>query len=176
MVLKQATVEQSRTAENEMKQAHATFRSSQLMMHLKYLPETPPSKFAVEHYYASLRKIVYAEQSTNRNTEAPLLGVLGSGVASSEPMNDAAVSSPRASSSNLKRSGMSSEAIVSPIRRKKQCVNTTEPKVTSVVEVQVASKVGDACHFNGYLVSCDDEVRNISTKSLNTVLMEKVRS
>ena len=89
------------------------------MIQLQYLPETPPSKFAVEHYYASLKKIVYAEASTKRNTEVPLLGVFGSGVASSEPMNDAAVSSPRSSSSNPKRSGMSSEAIVSLIRREK---------------------------------------------------------
>ena len=117
LVLKQATAEQSRAAEGEMKHAYVTFRRSRPMQQLKYLSDTPPDKFALEHYYASLRKIVYAEQSTKRNTEVPLLGVFGSGVASSEPMNDAAVSSPRSSSSNSKRSGMSSEAIVSPMRR-----------------------------------------------------------
>ena len=101
-----------------MKDAYATIRSSRPEMELKYIPETPPSKYAVKHYYAFLRKIVYAEQSRKPSTEVPFVGVFGGCVPSSESMNDAAVSSPRSSSSNPKRSGMSSEAIVSPMRRK----------------------------------------------------------
>ena len=56
LLFKQATLEQSLTAEAEMKQAYATFRSSRPMPQLKYLPETPPYKFAVEQYYAFLRE------------------------------------------------------------------------------------------------------------------------
>ena len=67
-----------------------------------------------------------------------------------------------------------SEAVVSPLRRKKQCVNIyTEPEIKKVAELQVDSKVGDTCHFNGCLVYCVGELRNIDTKNPRTGLLEE---
>ena len=169
LVLNEATVEQSDTAEAEMTLAYATFRNSRPPSQLKYLPGIPPSKFAVEQYYAFLKKIVHAEIDTKRSTEVPLLGVLGSSAASSGMMNNASGSPPTPTMSPSKRL----EIIASPVRRKKQCVDIIEPKVTKVVELQVDSKVGDTCHFNGCLVYCDDRVRNIDAKSPRTGLLDE---
>ena len=117
-VLKQATLEQSATAEVQMMRAYDTFRNYQDELLSKYLPVTPVIQFAVHHYYTYLKKIIYDQENPKRNTEAPLLGELESGVVGSELISDAATSSPTTSLSNPKRSGTTAEVVVSPVRRK----------------------------------------------------------
>lgn len=159
VVLQQVSLEQSRKAEEDMMQAYSDFRSSQPIQHLKYLPETPPMKFAVEHYYGSLMKV----------TESAGGNEIKSGL-----MMHAPESSTASIQSKLKRRSTSSESVVSPIRRKKLCVNVEEPKLTNVAQLQMESKVGESCHFNGWLVSCEDEVRYIDVRNPRTGFVEEV--
>ena len=173
LVLKHATMEASCAAEAEMKQAYVTFRNSRPTLLLKYLPETAPSPFAVEHYYAFLKKMVYPEDEAKHSTEVPLAGKSGSSAATSESTEVPAASSLEGILSSPKRSGMNSEILASPVRRKRQCVNPTEPKVAKVVELHADGKVGDICHFTGCLVYCEDEVRHIDANNVRTALSEE---
>ena len=42
-----------------------------------------------------------------------------------------------------------------------------------VVDIQVDATVGDNCHFSGYLVYCEEEVRNIDSVNPRTGRMEE---
>ena len=172
-VLERVTIQQSRTAEVQMQEAYATFRSSRPMEQLKYLPETPPIKFAVEQYYACLKKIVYAERDAKGSTEVSALGAPDSSAVSPGLNHDAAATPPMSPLSNPKRIGLIPAQVVSPVRKKKQRVGMIEPTVAKVVEILLDTKVGANCHFVGCLVYCDEGVRAIDMTNPRTGLLEE---
>ena len=144
-VLKDASTEQSSKAVALMKERYTDFRAASPKS--KYLPEDPPSKYAVENYYALLQEIV--------ESEGP-----------SKPLPDAA------SGSSSKRDATASESlVVSPVRRKRP-KNWAEPKRMNVADLLGEARVGDMCHFEGCVVYCDDEMNTVDTKNKRTDLVE----
>ena len=68
---------------------------------------------------------------------------------------------------------MDSESLESPVRPKQRRVSLDAPKFLTVVELQVDARVGDPCHFGGFLVYCEIEVRVIDALNAITNNVER---
>ena len=169
-LLNQATAAQRSAAESQMKKAWSEYRSKQPMERAKYLQKEPPSKFAVETYFSSLKKLI-------ENESRVLSGLPGSAEDDSGAMDASDHTSTMSDSPTSKRSSMPSDAaasdtVVSPVRRKKQRITPPEPSLLTVGQINVEGKVGDLCHFQGCLVYCENEPRNIDCKNPRTGVIE----
>ena len=156
--LEQATAAQRSAAESEVEKAWLNYRSKQPMETAKYLSQKPPSKFAVQTYFGCLKNLM-------ENDTPVRSGLRASAEADSGGMDASDHASTMSDSPTSKRSSVEPEAVVSPVRRKKQRVAPPEPSRLTIGQIHAEGKIGDSCHFEGCFVYCENELRNIEVKN-----------